>query len=430
MRAENQPQTFERRGTTVTFHSRDLAHTRVREYFHGEERRLEAVIPNYSGTRRGELVVMPWNQVETLGALNPRDEAIVQMVEQTRDIRDLDPIRMREICLKCDAMYGIEPEVQAEAQRIVAKDEEDKAMVRLSFIAELTRECGIERGDPLMMRANTKTLMELMGGDSGRSKIDLDLLIERVMIFAAERSKISVTEAKEYLDPLVGMLTPFGNVTAPGEEKQNGFLYLQHTDLIRFRQELDDYQSEVREELLSQVATILQAADECIGFVNQRLGILNGMLGKLAEMFDKNVSAVDKLEALRRDIGYGLDGWADMIQLWREAYRGREAIGGDRAMERAINRIAGYAPRIPVRELDPEHSILTKGTKFETARVKTVQQMHNWENDLPDYELKARVEKANRRKAAGTAQPEQPTAKEKAAAEKIADEKTAGDETG
>lgn len=401
MRAENQPQTFERRGTTVTFHSRDLAHTRVREYFHGEERRLEAVIPNYSGTRRGELVVMPWNQIETLGALNPRDEAIIQIVEQTRNIKDLDPIRMREMCLKCDAMYGIEPEVQAEAQRIVAQDEADKAMVRLSFIAELTRECGIERGDPLMMRTNTKTLMELMGGDSGRSKIDLDLLIERVMIFAAERTHSTVAEVKEYLDPLVGMLTPFGNVTAPGEPKQNGFLYLQHTDLIQFRQELDDYQSEVREELLPQIATILTAADECIGFINDRLGILNGMLGKLADMFDKNVGAIDKLEALRRDIGYGLDGWADMIQLWREAYRGREAIGGDRAMERAINRIAGYAPRIPVRELDPEHSILTKSTKFETAGLKMVQQMHNWENDRPDYELKARVEKANKRREQG-----------------------------
>jgi hypothetical protein len=67
-------------------------------------------------------------------------------------------------------------------------------------------------------------------------------------------------------------------------------------------------------------------------------------------------------------------------------------------MERAITRIAGYAPRIPVRELDPEHSILTKGAKFETARVKMVQQMHNWDNDRPDYELRARVEKAQKRK--------------------------------
>lgn len=399
MRAENKPQTFERRGTTVTFHSRDLAHTRVREYFHGEERQLEALIPNYSGTRRGELLVLPWDQIDTLGALTPRDEAMIETVALTRNIRDLDPIKMREMCLRCDAEYGMDSDVVEAARRVIARDDEDKAMVRLSFIAELTRECGIERGDPLMMRTNTKTLMDLMGFHSGRSKIDLDLLIERVMIFAAERNNSTVAEVKAYLDPLVGMLTPFGNVTAPGEEKQNGFLYLQHTDLIQFRQEIDDYQSDVREELLPQVAIILTAADECIGFINERLAALNAMLGSLASMFDKNVQAIDKLEALRRDIGYGLDGWADMIQVWREAYRGREAIGGDRAMERAINRIAGYAPRIPVRELDPEHSILTKSTKFETAGLKMVQQMHSWENDRPDYELKARVERANRRAA-------------------------------
>lgn len=397
MRAENKPQTFERRGTTVTFHSRDLAHTRVREYFHGEERRLEAVIPNYSGTRRGELLVLPWEQIEALGALTPRDEAMIETVAHTRNIRDLDPIKMREMCLRCDAEHGMDSDVVEAARRVIAKDDEDKSMVRLSFIAELTRECGIERGDPLMMRANTKTLMDLMGFQSGRSKIDLDLLIERVMIFAAERTNSTVADVKAYLDPLVGMLTPFGNVTAPGEEKQNGFLYLQHTDLIQFRQEVDDYQSEVREELLPQIAIILTAADECIGYINERLATLNAMLGSLASMFDKNVQAIDKLEVLRRDIGYGLDGWADMIQVWREAYRGREAIGGDRAMERAINRIAGYAPRIPVRELDPEHSILTKSTKFETAGLKMVQQMHSWENDRPDYELKARVERANKR---------------------------------
>ena len=401
MRAENLPQTFERRGTTVSFHNRDLAHARVREHFHGDERRLEAVIPNYSGTRRGELVVVPWEKITTLGSFNPRDEAIIERILATKSVRDLDPIRIREMILRCDADYGIDETTQSEAQRIIDRDEEDKSMVRLSIIAELTREAGIARGDALMMRTNTKTLMDLMGHETGRSQIDLDLLIERVMVFAAERSKISVTEAKTYLDPLVGMLTPFGNVTAQGEEKDNGFLYLQHTDLLLFRQEIEGYLPDVREELAHQVSLIIQAADECIGYVNERLALLNTLLGQLADVFDKNVNLIDTLEGLRRDIGYGLDGWADMIKHWREAYRGRDAIGGDRAMERAINRIAGYAPRIPVRELNPDHSILSKSSKFETAKHKMVHMMHNWEDDRPDYELKARVERAQQRQQGG-----------------------------
>src|SRR3546814_4540911 len=108
------------------------------------------------------------------------------------------------------------------------------------------------------------TLMDLMGSESGRSRIDLDLLIERVMIFAAERSSTTVMDAKSYLDPLVGMLTPFGNVTAQGEDKDNGFLYLQHVRLLHFRNEVASYRGQVREELDHLVGQIVEAADECI----------------------------------------------------------------------------------------------------------------------------------------------------------------------
>src|SRR3546814_2952804 len=74
MRGINLPQTFERRGTTVPFHQKDLGHTRVREYFHGQERILEAAIPNFSGGRRGELVVVPWEQLPGIATLDQRDQ--------------------------------------------------------------------------------------------------------------------------------------------------------------------------------------------------------------------------------------------------------------------------------------------------------------------------------------------------------------------
>lgn len=398
MRGINLPQTFERRGTSVPFHQKDLAHARVREYFHGEDRLLEAVIPNYSGTRRGELVVVPWEQITQLATLDLRDQQVHEQILRTSTTRDLDPVRIRDICLAADAALSGDPSIQQAAQQIVARDANDKAMVRLSFIAQLTRECGIAKGDTLMARTNTRTLMDLMGGDSGRSRIDLDLLIERVMIFAAERGNCTVTDAKAYLDPLVGMITPFGNVTAKGEEKNNGFLYMQHTRLLNFRTEIVSYRSQVREELDNQVGSIIEAADECIGYVNERLTTLNQLLGKLADLFDQNRSAIDRLERLRRDIAYGLDGWDDMISVWHDAYVARGAIGGDRAVERAITRIAGYAPRIPVRELYPDHEQVKQGPRYEQARVRMVSQMHNWENDRLDAELQNRVEEGRKRR--------------------------------
>jgi hypothetical protein len=402
MRGINLPQTFERRGTTVPFHQKEFAHARVREYFHGKARLLEAVLPNFSGTRRGEQVVLPWEQLVDLAKLNARDAKVHQQVMQTRSVKELDPISVRNICLKADAEFGIEPDIAERARAEVNQEEEDKVMVRLSCIAELTRECGIDMGDPLMSRTNTQTLLALMSGENARTAIDLDLLIERVMIFAAERSSITVEDAKAYLDPLVGMLTPFGNVTAQGETKANGFLYQQHTRLIAFRAQAVALQPTVREELEVSMRIIIESADECIGYVNERLSTLNELLGQLADMFDRHMGLIDKLEKMRRDIGYGLDGWADMIRVWDEAYVAREAIGGDQAMERAINRIAGYAPRIPVRELFPDHELVKKGAEYETARAQNVQELHAWENQKIDVELAQRVEKGRERERKGS----------------------------
>src|SRR3546814_6612204 len=101
-----------------------------------------------------------------------------------------------------------------------------------------------------------------MGSESCRSRIDLDLLIERVMIFAAERSNTTVMDAKGYLDPLVGMLTPFGNVTAQGEDKDNGFLYLQQVRLLHFRSEVAGYRGQVRrsEEHTSELQSLMRTS--------------------------------------------------------------------------------------------------------------------------------------------------------------------------
>src|SRR3546814_20922110 len=87
-----------------------------------------------------------------------------------------------------------------------------------------------------------------------------------------------------------------------------------------------------------------------------------------------------------------------MIGLWRDAYAGRSAIGGDRAIERAVQRIAGFAPRIPLRELFPDLEIVKRGSKFEQARVRMVNQLHKWEDDQLDPELHSRVERSEERR--------------------------------
>src|SRR3546814_5618136 len=104
MRGINLPQTFERRGTTVPFHQKDLGHTRVREYFHGQERILEAAIPNFSGGRRGELVIVPWEQLPGITALDQRDqrvhERIMEIGRAHSELQSLMRTSYAVFCLK------------------------------------------------------------------------------------------------------------------------------------------------------------------------------------------------------------------------------------------------------------------------------------------------------------------------------------------
>src|SRR3546814_11379542 len=95
----------------------------------------------------------------------------------TRTTRDLDPINIRALCLQADAELSGDPQLRAAAQRTVQRDEQDRAMIRLSCIAQLTRDCGIAKGDARMVRPNTRTLMEdrktLVQGKRGALRLDL-----------------------------------------------------------------------------------------------------------------------------------------------------------------------------------------------------------------------------------------------------------------
>ena len=76
-------------------------------------------------------------------------------------------------------------------------------------------------------------------------------------------------------------------MTAAGETKDNGYLYLQHVDLIEFLKQIKEHQPQVREELETPMSLIVEAADESIGYINERLGKLNTMMGQLADMFTR-----------------------------------------------------------------------------------------------------------------------------------------------
>ena len=396
-RAVTLPQTFERRGTSVKMYAPRFQHMRVREYIRDEDRSLEAVIPNFSGIRANEFTVVPWKQLPDLQSFEERDEHLIEAILNTTTAAEIEPIAVRGYCMRADSIYHPDEYMRQLAREKTQKEKEDIDMVRMSCLAQLTRECGIARGDAFMAKANTTTLLDLMTGEKLEGGFDVSILIDRVMQFAAERSGTTVEEVRDWLEPLVGMIAPFGTVISGGRERSHGFLYRQHVRLIEFRKSLHETRDFVREEAGESISLINKVSDQAIAYVNQRIVKLDEQLGNLTNVFSSFDSSIGELRKLRRDVSYGLDGWDDLIDVWDDAVEGKAMVGGAEGLERAIRHILDYLPIIPDRELNPDGNVM-QGADYERARVRLVAEMHSWSDGSIDTTLRDRVQRAKERK--------------------------------
>jgi len=394
------PQTFERRGTCVPLISVPaFNHLRVREYVSSRGRLLEATIPNFSGTRRGEFAIVDWKELPGMGALSERDAEVHARIMETRNALDLDPINVRAILQQADSAYNPDEERRRKAREQAQRDLEEREIVRMSCIAQMTRECGVAQGDTFMARASTQTLLNLMSGKSEIADFRMDELIAKVMSHTALRAGCSVEEVRDWLEPLVGLIAPFGSVASKTDKRTDGFLFRQHLRLLEFRGSLKLYAVEARPEVSDSVDLILQVLDQTIGFVSERIVKLDTLLASIAGMFRQVENSVDQLQKLRRDVAYGLDGWDDLVSVWLDATENSHLIGGEKGLERAIVHILWHLPVIPYKEL--HGNAFDTQSSVERARVKLVSQMHSWQTDELDLELKGRVDKAKSKTDAG-----------------------------
>jgi hypothetical protein len=391
----NLPTTFERRGTTVPLAHPNFTHTRVREYDFGKDRVLEAVLPNYSGVRRGELTVIPWADLKDRAVFGERDLHIMQDIMRLRGKQPIDPIYIRLLCQRADAIHNPDEDGRRLARDQAENDRIDRESVRMSSLAQLTRECGISRGDAFMAKADTTTLLDLINDAQQRAGFDVRMLIERVMQFAAERSGATVEEVRDWMDPLVGLIAPFGSVPAAGEERLDGFLFTQHRDLLGFRKSLHENGASASGDAARSIELILEVCDQTITYVNSRLVRLDSLLGRFADMFDEIGTSLDRLKKLLRDVSYALDGWHELINIWKEAIGGIGMIGGEQALFRAVDHILLYLPVIPgpeVRGSKPNDMM-----ERERNRMTLVRAMHSWTTNEMDSDLQGRVQSGQNR---------------------------------
>ena len=308
-------------------------------------------MPNYSGVRRGELTVIPWSGLKDRADFDKRDLHIMQDILRTRGRRAVDPIYVRILCQRADAIHNPEEELRREAREQTESDRLDRETVRMSCLAQLTRECGIDRGDAFMAKANTTTLLDLINDAQHKSGFDVRILIEKVMHFAAERSHSTVEEVRDWMDPLVGMIAPFGSVPATGEQRLDGFLFRQHRNLLGFRKSLQETRKTTAGDTRRSIKLILEVCDQTITYIAERLVRLDAQLGRFADMFEAIDGTMERLKKLLRDVSYALDGWDELIVIWDEAVDGAAMIGGAQALGRAVDHILLYTMVTPEPEI-------------------------------------------------------------------------------
>ena len=177
-------------------------------------------------------------------------------------------------------------------------------------------------------------------------------------------------------------MTPLGSIAAKGEKKSSGFLYNGYVELVGFRKEIAGLKKqEIRPELLTPLEDTPMAANDCISYVAGRW-ILNKMMDHLATMFEEN-SLITRLNRVRRDVAYGLDGWDILIDRWRRADANRRPVRARMRSRKLFSKRCGRS-RIPPKERDPNYEIVEIGKRAEAPRVKMIREMHSWSNDMED----------------------------------------------
>ncbi|MBM3571966.1 MAG: hypothetical protein FJX52_06320 [Alphaproteobacteria bacterium] len=139
------PLTFEARSAIAHFDKRALKLARLRTGKSGQPKDLEVVVPGAGGSK-GQLVV-PLDKLPEFSQLDARDMALHGAIKDAVATKPAEPFLMRKIRIDVDSRHALTDEARAAAQPEAKADEIDRFQVRISFIALLTRECGICLGD-------------------------------------------------------------------------------------------------------------------------------------------------------------------------------------------------------------------------------------------------------------------------------------------
>ncbi|WP_339853216.1 hypothetical protein [uncultured Nisaea sp.] len=406
-RRGNLPPSFEARGASVPFNSKSLKECRLRVVDLGHCLEWEATLPSgMGGIESRSVMILPWHNLPNFTSMSPRDRALFDRLDASDDDDRPDPFKIRELRIRVDQTLAETEEARQLAAAEVEKEKQDRLMTYMSFLAQLTRDCGIRQGDTFMAGADTALLMRLTNDRKASAELGLDpaALTERVLNFAAEEVGAPRKLVNQQLEELTGYMSPFGAVNVETSRKKDGFLTRSRNEIKAMDRSLAKYARNSREEVSNRITLIRFAIKDFLDYVDERFSSIEQFFSFFINVFREFSKSKAFAQQVRRDVSYALDGWSHLCMVWNAAHETGEAAKVDEAIEYILK----HLPLMPEEEVraDEARNAIRRG--FETARAQMVRTMVNWVDNQVDRELEQRVAIARKTELEQTPDEDQP----------------------
>lgn len=409
------PLSFEARGASVPFETSSLRECRLRVIDVGQHLDWEVTVPSgMGGTDSRSVMILPWRDVPAFAGMTLRDKELYQRIDDIDDEDSPDPFKVRELRIRVDQTMGSDEETRRQAGLEVDREKQDRLMTYLSFLAQLTRDCGIRKGDAFMANADTALLMRLTKDKeaSREAGLDASALTERVLSFASEELEAPVKEVNQRLEELTSYMAPFGAVNIEAENKTDGFLTRTRNEIKRMDRTMTQYAKTARSETSDRITLVRFAIKDFLDYVDDRFNQIEQFFSYFMNVFREYEKTKAFAQKIRRDVSYALDGWTHLCGIWFSALDSKE---GER-IDEAIGYILANLPVMPDEEVNQEDERSSVRRGFEMARVQMVRTMVNWTDNTVDRELEQRVAAAKEEKAKPKIDESQPKRRRRAGA--------------
>lgn len=389
------PVSFEARGASVPFTTRNLLHCRLRVVDNGRDLAWEASVPAGIGEVDAQgVMILPWDNLPGFSKMSERDRALYESIDAIEEPRAPDPFTIRDAALRIDA-GGADPTARAAALRARERDAAAERRARMALLAGLVRTCGAAAGDPFMAAADPVALMRLEdGAETARGAPDMAIIRVRALEFAATRHRRSRERIEARLAELAAGLAPLGGIDGAAD----GHLVHLRDRVAGMDGTMARQARTMRAQTADMTAMVRFAITDFLDYANARLARLAEAFSDVDAVFREEDWSREVLDECRRDVGYALDGWHPLCRAWEAAL----GSGEPEAQHDAVRHILTVLPLMPDEEVNPAGERGWIWQSFGAARNQMVRTLVGWTDNEIDAELADRLAAAREREAAGT----------------------------